>query len=548
MKKGIIKRYFRLLGKVPLFLVFYSVFVIIGDLVSLGLPIFSSLIIDNITLGNVNGAYREVILLGIFYFLHNACNYLNSYCYVSFFKNFYVDLHRKLVEAIYQYDMAGQKDLPKAKIINTSNLDLISICEIPSHTFHLMMEYMKLLLIILIFMNQNLLLGVIVTILHFVYLKRLEYLNEKGSKHFKNQRMYADKLTGLLAQILNGFKDVKELNLIEPLNKKLEKERKNWQTYYFQRRKCIMRKQSITVLIVQLGKIGLYGFLIGAVFSKSITIGMLLLLISYYEKMTTSVTSIMEYSMDLLDEEVSFERIENILKMNGSRNEKGSIIRLECPNICLKNVSFSYHKKSILKNITLDIPFGQITVSTGTNGVGKTTIFNLILREITPQKGSIYLSNQKIETYDLENYLSEISIVTQEPFLFNMSIQENFSMINKNHEVQVAICKKIGLHDMIMNLPNGYRTTLKEFATNLSGGQKQLLALGRALMKKSKILLLDEFTSSLDKETIEKMTSILQEIKHEYLILIISHDERIQKIGDTVYILEKGKIKKMKEN
>lgn len=547
MKKGIIKRYFRLLGKVPLFLVIYSVFVIIGELASLGIPVFSSLIIDQITLGNMNGTYQAVILLGILYLIHNASNYLNSYFYVTFFKNCYVELHRKLIDAIYQYDMMKQKDLPKAKIINTSNLDLISVCEIPSHLFHTMMEFVKLLLIIFIFMNQSIILGILVTILHLLYLKQLAYLNKEGAKHFKNQRMYADKLTGLLAQILNGLKDIKMLNLIEPLNQKLEKERKNWKTHYFLRRKCIMRKESIAVLIVQIGKLGLYGFLIQAVFNKSITIGTLLFLISYYEKMTTSVTSIMEYSMSLLDEEISFERIESILKMNfGRKAEKESDISLEYPDIYFKNVSFSYHKKSILKNATIDIPFGEITVLTGTNGVGKTTVFNLIVREITPQKGNIYLSGQKIETYSLDNYLDEIAIVTQEPFLFNMSIQENFSMINKNRKVQIYICKRIGLHDMIMNLPNGYYTTLKEFAMNLSGGQKQLFALGRALMKKSKVLLLDEFTSSLDKETIEKMISILQEMKRKYLILIISHDERIQRIADNVLILEKGKIKKIK--
>ncbi len=546
MTKGIVKRYFHLLGKVPLFLIFYSICVILSDILSLGIPILGSRIIDMITLENINGAYQTVILLGICYLVQNALTYGNSYFYASFFKNCYVDLHRKLIESIYQYDMKEQSDLPKAKIINTSNLDLISVCEIPSHTFHIMMEYLKLLLITFIFIWQNMFLGFIVFVLHLIYLKRLNDLNQKGAEHFKNQRMYADRLTGLLAQILNGLKDVKELNLIPTLNRKLEKERKNWKHHYFLRRKCIMRKESVTVVLVQLGKLGLYIFLIWKVFSNSITIGTLLLLISYYEKMTTSVTNIMEYSMNLLDEEIAFGRIESLLKMKvESKKEKNLPIHFEEPSISFQNVSFSYHKKIVLKNVTMNISFGEITVLTGTNGAGKTTILNLIAREIEANKGSIFLSGKRIETYDLESYLSEVSIVTQDPFLFNMSIQENFSMINKNHQVQIEICKKIGLHDMIMKLPNGYHTTLKEFATNLSGGQKQLLALGRALMKKSKILLLDEFTSSLDKETTEKMISILQEIKEEYLIFVIAHDERVIEMADTLFRLEKGHIKKI---
>jgi len=546
MTNGIVKRYFRLLGKVPLFLILYSVCVILSDIISLVIPFLSSRIIDMITLENINGTYQVIILLGICYLIQNTLLYGNNYFYASFFKNCYVDLHRKLIESIYQYDMKEQSDLPKAKIINTSNLDLISICEIPSHVFHIVMEYLKLLFITVIFMRQDMIIGIIVSVLHFVYLRRLNWLNHKGVEHFKNQRMYADRLTGLLAQILNGLKDVKELSLIQTLNRKLEKERKNWKHQYFLRRKCIMRKKSITVVIVQLGKLGLYVFLIGKVFSKSITIGTLLLLISYYDKMTISVTDIMEYSLNLSDEGVSFERIESLLKMKSqSRNEKSAPIHFEKPNIYFQNVSFSYHKKVVLKNVTMDISFGQITVLIGTNGAGKTTILNLIVREIEANKGSIFLSGKKIETYDLESYLSEISIVTQDPFLFNMSIKENFSLVNKNHQAQIEICQKIGLHDMIMKLPNGYNTTLKEFATNLSGGQKQLLALGRALMKRSKILLLDEFTSSLDKETTEKMIAVLQEIKQEYLILIIAHDERVVEMADTVFQLEKGIIQKI---
>jgi len=546
MEKGIVKRYFNLLGKVPLFLILYSICVILSDVISLGIPVLSSRIIDYVTLGSINESYQEIILLGTIYLIQNACIYGNNYFYANFFKNCYVDLHRKLIESIYQYDINQQNDLPKARIINTSNLDLISICEIPSHSFHIFMESLKLLFIIFIFLSQNIILGVIVVLLHIFYLKSLSFENQQGAKYFKNQRMYADRLTGLLAQILNGLKDVKELNLTKSLNKKLETERKNWSHQYFLRRKCIMRKKALIVIIVQAGKIGLYLFLVKKVFSNSMTIGTLVLLISYYEKMTTSVTSIMEYSLNLLDEKVSFERIESLLKMKLEvKSLKNAPIHFERPNICFQNVSFSYHKKNILKNASMDIPFGKITVLTGTNGVGKTTVLNLIVREIEAAKGNILLSGKRIETYDLENYLSEISIVTQDPFLFNMSIEENFSMVNKNHQEQIEICKKIGLHDMIMKLPNGYHTTLKEFATNLSGGQKQLLALGRALMKKSKILLLDEFTSSLDKETIEKIISILEEIKENYLILIIAHDERVIGIGDTVFRIEKGKIKKL---
>ncbi len=546
MTKGIVKKYFQLLGKVPGYLILYSICVIMSDVISLVIPVISSRIIDLITVQEVDQTYQFVLFLSLFYLIQNLCAYGNNYFYANFFKNCYVDLHRRVIESIYQYDMREQNDLPKAKIINTSNLDLISICEMPSHMFHIFMECFKLGFIIFIFLRQNIVLGLLVTVIHFLYFKRLNQLNHKGAKYFKNQRTHADTLTGLLSQILNGLKEVKELNLLSSLNKKLETGRKKWQQQYYLRRKCVMEKEAITILIVQVGKIALYLFLIKEVFSSYLSIGAFLLLLSYYEKMTTSVKQIMDYSMNVLDEEVSFMRIESIIKPKKkiSKVEGTShLVPLEHPTLSFQKVAFAYHKKNILKNVTMDIPFGQITVLTGINGVGKTTIFHLIAREIEPKKGEIFLSGEKIETYELEHYLNQITIVTQDPFIFNMSIKENFSLVNKNQETQIEVCKRIGLHEMIQKLPDGYHTTLKEFATNLSGGQKQLLSLGRALMKKSKILLLDEFTNSLDQETTEKIISILEEIKKDYLILIISHDQRIIEIGDKVLLLERGIVK-----
>lgn len=480
MSKKIVKKYFQLLGKVPVFLILYSICIVLSDIISLVIPIISSTIIDMLSAQNMNQTYGFILLLCIFYLIQNVCTYGNNYFYARFFKNCYVDLHRKLIESIYQYDMREQNDLPKAKIINTSNLDLISICEMPSNMFHIIMECLKLLFIIFIFLKQNIILGILVTIIHLFYLKRLNQLNRQGSKYFRNQRIYADTLTRLLSQILNGLKEVKELNLLSPLNKKLENSRKKWQQQYFLKRKCVMRKEAVTIMIVQVGKLLLYLYLVKEVFSFSISIGTFLFLLSYYEKMTTSVTRIMDKSMDLLDETVSFDRIGSILKEKKvDSKEKDSIcLELESPTISFKNVNFSYHKTNVLKNVSMEIPFGQITVLTGTNGVGKITIFNLIVREIEPKKGRILLSGKKIDNYDLESYLNQITIVTQDPFIFNMSIKENFALVNRDQQTQIEVCKKIGLHDMIMKLPNGYNTTLKEFATNLSGGQKQLLSLG----------------------------------------------------------------------
>ena len=124
-----------------------------------------------------------------------------------------------------------------------------------------------------------------------------------------------------------------------------------------------------------------------------------------------------------------------------------------------------------------------------------------------------------------------------------MSIKENLSLINEDEKKQIETCKKVGIHDFIMTLPEKYNTILKENTINLSGGQKQLLTLARALLTPAKIILLDEVTSSLDPITTKNIIKLLQELKKEYTIIIVTHNKEIMKNIDNLILLKNGRIK-----
>ena len=133
-------------------------------------------------------------------------------------------------------------------------------------------------------------------------------------------------------------------------------------------------------------------------------------------------------------------------------------------------------------------------------------------------------------------------MVNQKTFVFNFSIKDNLSLIDSNKERQIEVCKRLGIHNYIMSLKNGYNTILKEDATNLSGGQKQLLSLARVLLLNPKIILFDEVTSSLDPKTSHKIFQLINELKKNHTILVITHNKEIMKLSDNLILLEKGKI------
>lgn len=541
----ITKDYFSLVNFKNKYLISFIIIDLINVLVSLLVPYFISLIVENITNELYNISFLCVIMLGITYLFNKIGSYCTNWCYANFFKEAYVEVHSTLVNSIYNFDEEYSQKIPIGKIINSSNTDIINIAEIPSFIIELSIELIKLLVIYFVFAKQSILVALYVMIIDLIYYKFARKCNDKNTYFLKKQRGYADKITGLLSQILIGLKDIKSFGISNKLNNKLDGYRKRWQESYFLKRKYYFTRKTLVGLIIDFGKIALYFILIILLIKNKIQIAIFLLLISYYDKAKESINDIMGFDVSIMEESVSLYRINeiisygnNALKLDGMIHNDNIIGLVE-----FQNVYFKYNQIPILKNISFVAQPNQVTTIIGKTGSGKTTIFNLLLRMYKIDSGKILIDNLNIYEYSKDVYNSNISIVNQKTFIFNMSIRENLSLIDSNKKRQIDACKRVGIHDFIMSLPDGYNTVLKEDATNISGGQKQLLSLARALLTSSEIILLDEVTSSLDPDTTEKIIKLLDDLKTDHTLIIITHNKDLMKASDKLIVLNNGKIK-----
>ncbi len=540
----ITKDYFSLVKFKNNYLRLFIIVDLVNTLLSLLIPYYASLIIEKVTSEFYSMAFLFVFILGITYLFNRLGSYWVNWCYANFFKHAYVEVHRKLVNNVYHFDEEYSKKMPTGKILNSSNTDIINIAEIPSFIIELAIEFIKILIIYLLFAKQSFLIAfyvLIIDILYYYYAKRC---NDKNAYYFKKQKYFADKLTGILSQVLIGLKDIKSFDISNKLNNKLDGYRKKWQESYFLKRKYYFTRTTVVSLLIDFGKIILYFILIIFLMKNKIEVATFLLFISYYDKATEAINNIMSYDASILEESVSLYRINEIicygnstLKLDGKVHNDNITGLVE-----FKNVSFQYNQTPTLKNISFVAKPNQITGIVGKNGAGKTTILNLLLRMYKVDKGKIFIDNLDIYKYAQDVYYSNISVVNQKTFIFNMSIKDNLSLINPNSKKQIAVCKRVGIHDFIMSLPNGYHTILKEDAVNLSGGQKQLLSIARALLTASEILLLDEVTSSLDPNTTEHIKNLLIDLKTDHTIILITHNRDLMKIADTLIVLNNGKI------
>lgn len=175
---------------------------------------------------------------------------------------------------------------------------------------------------------------------------------------------------------------------------------------------------------------------------------------------------------------------------------------------------------------------------------GKSSILDLISKNYEIESGEILLDNKNLNVLSKEFFDNNISVVLQEPFMFNTSIKENIKFANPNATDKeiIEVCKKADIHDFIMTKEDGYDTIIGENGVILSGGQKQRLAIARALIKKSKLILFDEATSALDNQSQATIINTLQELSKDHTVIIIAHRLSTIVNSDNIFVIKNHKI------
>ncbi len=385
--------------------------------------------------------------------------------------------------------------------------------------------------------------GVIASVGVLLFLFITSLMEKKSKKDSYQASEIQSELTSEVLSTINGMQVIKSYNLTGENNEKLIKTLK---------KSCdsmlAMEKTIIPFIVLQRLVVGLTIATMIYVTIRTYLEGV----ISLPDTIMTMIASFVIFEgliaagsqMALL--RITEKAIDSLEYINDIPNIKEGKITdpIKKYNISFENVSFSYDKKDILKNVSCNIKENTMTAVIGPSGSGKTTFCNLIARFWDVNNGCIKIGDTDIREYTLSNLMENISMVFQDVYLFNDTIENNikFGKSNVTREEVIVAAKKAMCHEFIQNMEKGYDTLLGEGGASLSGGEKQRISIARAILKDAPIIIFDEATANIDPENERKLKVAIEELTKDKTIIMIAHQLSTIQDADQILVLNNGKI------
>lgn len=439
------------------------------------------------------------------------------------------------------------EELSSGEVINRINNDADSL----SFTFGRLLGMISslvasLITIVYVFANSWIV-GIEIIIFLLLLLLILKKYNPLLKNIHKERKNEQDKFTSLTTESIRGIREIKTLgiknNLISDMADIIKIIYKKSETEIdIQKRFNILTRLLKTCL-----EVGTFATCVILVYYNKVSLTFFIAMTYYIYRYMWLIENINDLTQNYQKFSVSISRVNDILENKLYDDVKYGNVNLDKVKgiIEFKNVSFSYPKEdTTLKNFNLVIEPHKKVAIVGSSGQGKSTLFNLITRIFDVNEGSIFIDNTNILDLTEESLRKHISIIRQEPFIFNRTIKENFEIIDNNITLDKIrrYTKMAYLDEYIMSLPKQYDTLLGEGGVNLSGGQKQRLSIARTLSKKSEIILFDEATSALDNKSQEYIKKSIDNLVKDHTIVIVAH--RLSTIidADIIHVVDDGKI------
>lgn len=523
--------------------------IIVSSVISALLPYVNrKLIDDGLIVQNVGFIVRYSVLTFVLVILIQGIGVLETKhrSYVEHMIAFRLELDA--IRKMFRLKLSFYNNNNYAQVMNTLKTDIGCITGICNrNTFYIITSLIRMMVGVIGLILIDWKLSIIVFVIAPLRYLFINFTAKKRERYYREYIKLDREYSAWQADTFAGIKEVKSYGLqVMKMRQFIKKQRelivKGIQMSYLENTNYICENLFMEIISVLLYIIG--GIMIT---NHSLTIGALFAFLTYSTYVSGPIFAIMNMRYVFAGILPSAKRYYEFLNMECETDEKIKKQELLKINevkgiIEFQEVRFSYQEeKPILKNISFQIQAGEKVAILGKNGAGKTTIIQLIMRFLQPQSGKIRLDGIDIQTLGLNDYRKLFAIVSQEIYLFHTDIKENIILGEKKGEERFQqITKACGVDSFVEAFPNGYHTMVGDHGSKLSGGQRQKVAMARALMRDAKIIILDEATSNYDRKSEQEIFERIRENCKDRTMIIITHRLDILESMDKIIFMNDG--------
>ena len=521
---------------------------IVHIIISVVVPIISAQVIVKLTENELMQVIYMAVVLFLIEILRNLIHFLSRYfsqvTYRETFTNVQLDLGKsilKLKNSCIDSNSSGvfiqRLTTDTAKIADVFNILNFQLTEVLTNIGIFVAIFIIDVRIFIYMLLMILIIGLL-------EVRRVSLLNQKD-KAFRKEN---ERVSGFVGELVRGVRDIKMLSAEKSFIKEMHSRLINLNDKKYQMNKVQRNYMFLIGGLRDLFDLTIICLLVYLIYVGDITIAVALVVHNYMSRVTYVVNSYSFLLEGLKDFNLSSNRIFEIINSSNFPKEKFGTRKLDNikGNFEFKNVKFKYEDSSeIFNNLSFKVNSHSTVAFVGKSGAGKTTIFNLLCKMYDIEDGEIKIDGVNIKELNKDSIRDNITIISQNPYIFNVSIKDNLKLVKDDltEEEMIEACRAACLDEFIDALPDRYDTIVGEGGISLSGGQRQRLAIARALVQKTRIILFDEATSALDNITQTRIQQAIDNLQGEYTILIIAH--RLSTIinSDRILFLDDGEIK-----
>jgi len=480
------------------------------------------------------------------YILSAIFSYIQGFIMNNITWKFTYKLRKRLSEKIHKLPMKAFDKRKHGEVLSiiTNDIDTLSMSLNQSAT-QVVTSIITLIGILVMMFSINVTMTIASLLILPLSLVLISFVATKSQKYFKKQQDSLAYVNGAVEEMLGGYNVIKAFNAEKQMINKFEKD--NEELY-----KAGWKSGFLSGLMHPImGFISHIGYVMVAVLggymaiNGRITVGNIQSFIQYNKQFTQPISQFAQIASMLQSMIAAAERIFDFLEEKEETFGKNKLNLNDIKgNVEFKNVKFGYGEELIIKNFNAKVKAGQKIAIVGPTGAGKTTIVKLLMKFYDLKFGEILIDNYNINDLNRKELRNIFGMVLQDTWLFNGTIMENlrYGKLNATNDEVIDAAKIANVHHYIQTLPEGYKMKINEETSNISGGQKQLLTIARAILANPKILILDEATSSVDTRTEILIQEAMDRLMKGRTSFIIAHRLSTIKNADLILVMDNGDI------